>query len=151
MRRLQRTLGARESNMAAASDIAVPLGDVEEARAPRVGSLLIKPIEVVSAALLVLIIVLLLAGVASRYVFSLPVVWIDEVASISFLWLAMLGSAIAIDRNEHLRLTLFLGMFPERIRLRPHPRAPGRGDLPLVMLQPAVEYVMEEWYVTSRP
>ena len=136
--------------MAAASDIAVPLGDVEEAKAPRVGSLLIKPIEVVSAALLVLIIVLLLAGVASRYVFSIPIVWIDEVASISFLWLAMLGSAIAIDRNEHLRLTLFLGMFPGRLRSFVHTLALlAMATFLIVMLQPAVEYVMEEWYVTS--
>src|SRR5215218_6815706 len=105
-----------ESNMAAASDTAAPLINDEEIVAHRVGGLLIRPIEAISALLLSVIIVLLLAGVASRYVFSYPVVWIDEVASISFLWLAMLGSAIAIDRNEHLRLTLFLGMFPQKIR-----------------------------------
>ena len=71
--------------MAAASDIVVPLAGMDEARTPRIGSLLIKPIEVVSAFLLALIIVLLLTGVASRYVFSIPIVWVDEVASISFL------------------------------------------------------------------
>ncbi|HZW47486.1 MAG TPA: TRAP transporter small permease subunit, partial [Microvirga sp.] len=100
--------------MAAASDTVAPLSNVDEIAAPRVGALLIRPIEAISALLLCVIIVLLLAGVASRYVFSYPVVWIDEAASISFLWLAMLGSAIAIDRNEHLRLTLFTGMFPRR-------------------------------------
>src|SRR3712207_3436566 len=103
-----------ESNMAAASDTVAPLPNVEEVTAPRIGALLVRPIEAVSAMLLCVIIVLLLAGVASRYVFSYPVVWIDEVASISFLWLAMLGSAIAIDRNEHLRLTLFTGMFSKK-------------------------------------
>jgi tripartite ATP-independent transporter DctM subunit len=139
-----------ESNMAAASDIVVPLADLEEAKTPRVGSLLIKPIEVVSAFLLALIIVLLLTGVASRYVFSIPIVWVDEVASISFLWLAMLGSAIAIDRNEHLRLTLFLGMFPQKIRAFVQTLALlVVATFLIVMLQPAVEYVMEEWYVTS--
>ena len=100
--------------MAAVSDTIAPLPDAEEAVTHRVGSLLVRPLEVVSALLLCVIIVLLLVGVASRYVFSYPVVWIDEAASISFLWLAMLGAAIAIDRNEHLRLTLFLGMFPRR-------------------------------------
>jgi TRAP-type C4-dicarboxylate transport system permease small subunit len=80
---------------------------VAESDAVRPGSRFLKPVEVVAALLLVTIVVLLLAGVISRYAFSLPVVWIDEVASISFLWLAMLGSAIALDRNEHLRLTLF--------------------------------------------
>ena len=61
----------------------------------RNGSPLLRPVEMVASALLVTIIGLLLAGVISRYVFSLPVVWIDEVASLCFLWLAMLGS---VDR-----------------------------------------------------
>ena len=62
-------------------------------------SRLLKPIEFISAALMTVIVVMLLVGVVSRYVFSLPIVWIDEVVSISFLWLAMLGSAIAMYRN----------------------------------------------------
>ena len=106
--------------MATVSENVMPLeGSLEgslEIPAPRVGSSLMRPIEAVAAFLLLVIIGLLLLGVTTRYVFSLPIVWIDEVASFSFLWLAMLGSAIAIDRNEHLRLTLFLGMFPERMR-----------------------------------
>ncbi|MCX7222073.1 MAG: TRAP transporter small permease subunit, partial [Burkholderiales bacterium] len=79
-------------------------------------SRLLKPIEFASALLLVVIVVMLLVGVVARYVFSIPIVWIDEVVSLSFLWLAMLGTAIAMHRNEHLRLTLFLEMMPERIR-----------------------------------
>ena len=79
-------------------------------------SRLIKPLEVLSAALLVIIIVLLFVGVVARYVFSLPIVWIDEVVSMSFLWLAMLGTAIAMHRNEHLRLSLFLDMMPKKIQ-----------------------------------
>ena len=38
-------------------------------------------------------------GVISRYVFSLPFVWVDEVASISFIWLAMLGAADRTARS----------------------------------------------------
>lgn len=136
--------------MAAASDTVAPLSRAERVTTPRIGALLIRPIEAASALLLCVIIVLLLAGVASRYVFSYPVVWIDEVASISFLWLAMLGSAIAIDRNEHLRLTLFTGMFPSRLQGFIHSLGLVlTAAFLLVMLQPAVEYVMEEWYVTS--
>ena len=71
-------------------------------------SMLMRPVEMAGAALAAAIMVLMLAGVCSRYVFSISVVWIDEVVSICFLWLAMLGSVIAIHRNEHLRLTIFL-------------------------------------------
>ena len=37
------------------------------------------PLEVVSALLMTVIVVLLLGGVVSRYLFQLPIVWIDEV------------------------------------------------------------------------
>src|SRR5690606_13008793 len=79
-----------------------------------------------------------------------PIIWVDEAASISFLWLAMMGAAIAIDRNEHLRLTVFIGMFPDRLR--------GFVDaLALLivvvvlgaLLLPAIEYVREESFITS--
>ncbi|WP_425285280.1 TRAP transporter large permease subunit [Aureimonas phyllosphaerae] len=116
----------------------------------RSGSPLMRPVEAVAALLLVGIIGLLLMGVVSRYVFSIPVVWIDEAASIAFLWLAMLGSAIAIDRAEHLRLTIFLNMLPERLR----GLASTLGLLLVAtflaaLLEPAIEYVVEESYLTS--
>nr|WP_239025186.1 TRAP transporter large permease subunit [Rhodoligotrophos defluvii] len=116
----------------------------------RPGSLLMRPVEFVAALLLLAVIGLLLVGVASRYLLSLPIIWIDEAASICFLWLAMLGAAIAIDRNEHLRLTLFLGKIPERARGFVSTLALLLvAAVILVLIPPAVEYVQEEWYVTS--
>ncbi|MEP7099569.1 MAG: TRAP transporter small permease subunit, partial [Burkholderiales bacterium] len=47
--------------------------------------------EVPAAILVALEMVVLLAGVISRYVFNAPLTWSDELASILFLWLAMLG------------------------------------------------------------
>ena len=114
------------------------------------GSAFMRPIEIVAAALVALIICVLLLGVTSRYVFSLPVIWIDEVASISFLWLAMLGSAIAIDRNEHLRLTLFLGMMRPRVAQFVHTLALLLvAAFLLAMIHPAIEYAIDESFVTS--
>ena len=94
--------------------VAAPV--IDQADAQRHRAPFIWPLEIVAAGLLVAIVLLLLTGVTSRYVFSLPIVWIDEATSTSFLWLAMLGAALAIDRNEHLRLTLFIGLFPSRLR-----------------------------------
>jgi len=117
---------------------------------PQSGSIWMRPVEAIAAALLVAIIGLLLAGVISRYVFSLPIVWIDEVASISFLWLAMLGAAMAVDRGEHLRLTLFVGMMPEKAQVFCNTAAMLLVALFLgVMLRPAYEYAIEESYITS--
>jgi tripartite ATP-independent transporter DctM subunit len=135
----------------ASSDHVIEIGDLSESREPpRAGSLWLKPLEAIASVLLVTIVVLLLVGVTSRYVFSLPVIWIDEVASICFLWLAMLGSAIALDRNEHLRLTIVLRMFPE-----PAQRFIETFGCLIIatflaaLMKPAIEYAMEEWAIIT--
>ncbi|MBV1703370.1 MAG: TRAP transporter large permease subunit [Hyphomicrobiales bacterium] len=48
---------------------------------------------------------LLLVGVVSRFVFDAPLTWSDELASIVFLWLGMLGAAIAQRRGGHMRMS----------------------------------------------
>ena len=133
-----------------ADNIALPRQDQNDEDAVRRGSAFMRPLEIVAAGLVALITCVLLMGVTSRYVFSLPVVWIDEVASISFLWLAMLGSAIAIDRNEHLKLTLFVGMMPQRLRSFVQCFAMLIVAAFLIaMAWPAIDYAIEESYVTS--
>ena len=135
----------------ASTDHTLNIGDLSESREPpRAGSAWMRPLEALAAWLLVVIVLLLLAGVTSRYVFSLPLVWIDEVASICFLWLAMLGAAIALDRNEHLRLTIVLRLFPD-----PAQRFLETLGCLIVatflaaLMKPAVEYAMEEWAIIT--
>ena len=48
---------------------------------------------------------ILFAGVISRYVFDSPIFWTDELAAFLFLWLAMLGTVVALRRDGHMRLT----------------------------------------------
>src|SRR4051812_10588465 len=62
-------------------------------------------VEIPAAILVVAEIVVLFAGVIARYVLHLPLIWSDELASILFLWLAMLGAAVAFRRAEHMRMT----------------------------------------------
>lgn len=124
--------------------------NLSENEGARPGSAIMRPVEFVAGALVAFIICVLLLGVTSRYVFSLPFVWVDEVASISFIWLAMLGAAIAIDRNEHLRLTLFVGMMPERLRQFVETFALlAVAAFLAAMVWPAIDYAIEESYVTS--
>ncbi|KQU50065.1 hypothetical protein ASG72_18880 [Bosea sp. Leaf344] len=131
-----------------ADKIALPEIALETGLRP--GSPIMRPIEIIASGLLILIIGVLLLGVVSRYLFSLPVIWVDEVTSISFLWLAMLGSAIAIDRNEHLRLTLFVGMMPPRLRDFVNSFALlVVATFLLAMIYPAIDYAREESFVTS--
>jgi tripartite ATP-independent transporter DctM subunit len=72
-------------------------------------------IEAGAAALIVAEVILLGAGTVARYVFDSPIEWSDELATLLFIWLAMLGAAIALRRSEHMRLTAFIrDMRPER-------------------------------------
>ena len=62
-------------------------------------------VGVAAAALVVAEIVVLFAGVSSRYLLQKPLIWTDELAGILFLWLAMLGAVLAFQRAEHMRMT----------------------------------------------
>lgn len=127
-------------------DFAVP----SETLDARPGSAIMRPVEAIAAMLLVLIIGMLLTGVVSRYVFASPIFWIDEASSIAFLWLAMLGSAIAIDRSEHLRLTLLLTTLSDRRRQFAETLGMVLMATFLLSLLPAAwEYVVGEMDITS--
>jgi len=116
----------------------------------RLAAQLMRPFEWLSAALMAAIVVLLLVGVVSRYVFTLPVVWIDEIVSASFLWLAMLGSVIAMHRNEHLRLTVVVERVPARWRGYVQAFALCAAAATLLALVPqAVDYARDEWVIRS--
>lgn len=83
---------------------AVPAGPAA-AWAQRLQRQLARAIAVPVALLVAAEIVVLFSGVMGRYVFHHPLIWSDEVASILFLWLAMLGAAMAFERGEHMRMT----------------------------------------------
>src|SRR4051812_16976641 len=51
-----------------------------------------------------------------RFVFNNPLVWGDELATMVFLWLAMLGSVLALWNGEHMRLTTIASRLPPRWR-----------------------------------
>jgi tripartite ATP-independent transporter DctM subunit len=75
-------------------------------------------VEPLAAVILVVEIVILAAGVFSRYVLHNAIVWTDELATILLLWLAMLGAVSAYRRREHIRLTAIVRRCsPERASL----------------------------------
>ncbi|HLN37741.1 MAG TPA: TRAP transporter large permease subunit [Xanthobacteraceae bacterium] len=113
-------------------------------------SVLGAAVEILAAVLVAAEIVILFGGVVARYVFNHPLVWSDELASILFLWLAMLGAVIAFRRDEHMRMTAAVGSLP----------APTRGTFDLfatcaalafllLIAWPAYEYAQEETFITT--
>ena len=107
-------------------------------------------IEIVASILVVLEIVVLFCGVVSRYVFHNPLVWSDELASILFIWLSMLGAVVAFRRNEHMRMTAVIGMCPPKARafLEIVALVAATGFVTL-MIQPAIEFATDESFVTT--
>ena len=95
-------------------------------------------------------IVILFAGVVARYVVHRPLVWSDELASILFLWLAMLGSAVAFRRGEHMRMTALVAMAGPRIWAFLDVVATISALAFLLMIvAPSYEYAYEESYITT--
>ncbi len=72
-------------------------------------------VEAAAALLVVAEVCLLGWATTARYVFNDPLTWSDELATVLFVWLSMLGSVVALRRGEHMRLTAFVrGMPPGR-------------------------------------
>lgn len=67
-----------------------------------------RVVEPLAAVLLVAEVVILTSGVFARYVLHNSLVWTDELATILFLWLSMLGAVIAYRKSDHMRLNALL-------------------------------------------
>lgn len=71
--------------------------------------------EFAAASLVVAEVLLLGVSTGARYLFAHPFPWSDELGTLIFVWLAVLGAAVALRRSEHMRLTAFIrGMQPRR-------------------------------------
>jgi tripartite ATP-independent transporter DctM subunit len=134
----------------AAPATAAPDAPRQRALADRLDAWLGALVEIPAALLVVAEIVILFAGVVARYGLRRPLIWSDELASMLFLWLAMLGAAVAFRRGEHMRMTAAVaGMTP-----------PARAFLDLVgtcaalafllmVAWPSYDYAYEESFITT--
>src|SRR6266403_548954 len=107
-------------------------------------------VEIPAALLVTAEIVILFAGVVARYGLHRPLIWSDELASILFLWLAMLGAAVAFRRAEHMRMTAIVA------NARPAMRAYldliatcAALAFLLLIVWPSYDYAYEESFITT--
>jgi tripartite ATP-independent transporter DctM subunit len=107
-------------------------------------------VEIPAALLVVAEIWILFAGVVARYGLHRPLIWSDELASILFLWLAMLGAAVAFRRSEHMRMTAIVASARPAMRayLDVVATSAALGFL-LLIAWPACEYAYEESFITT--
>ena len=107
-------------------------------------------VEIPAALLVVAEIVILFAGVVARYGLHQPLIWSDELASILFLWLAMLGAAVAFRRAEHMRMTAIVASARPAMRAYLDVVATCAALAFLLLIAwPAYEYAYEESFITT--
>jgi tripartite ATP-independent transporter DctM subunit len=107
-------------------------------------------VEIPAALLVVAEIVILFAGVVARYGLHRPLIWSDELASILFLWLAMLGAAVAFRRAEHMRMTAVVASARPAMRAYLDVVATCAALAFLLLIAwPACEYAYEESFITT--
>ena len=112
--------------------------------------MLARLVEAVAALLVVTEIIILGAGVAARYVFHMPLVWSDELASILFLWLSMLGAVVALQRGEHMRMTGLVSRVPAGTKPFLEAVALTASIAFLLLILPhAVDYAEEESFIVT--
>jgi tripartite ATP-independent transporter DctM subunit len=133
-------------------------GVVEEAKtSPRRRAWLVRLdhilgtlVEIPAAILVVAEVVVLFAGVVSRYVLHAPLIWSDELASMLFLWLAMLGAVVAFRRSEHMRMTALVASAGPRMRAYLDLVAICAALAFLILIvHPAYEYASDEGVITT--
>src|SRR3954467_4668756 len=119
-------------------------------RAASLEAALAQLVEIPAALLVVAEIVILFAGVVARYVLHSPLIWSDELASILFLWLAMLGSAVAFRRAEHMRMTAVVASARPAMRAYLDMVATCAALAFLLMIVwPSYDYAYEESFITT--
>jgi tripartite ATP-independent transporter DctM subunit len=107
-------------------------------------------VEIPAAILVVAEIVILFAGVVARYGLRSPLIWSDELASILFLWLAMLGAVVAFRRSEHMRMTAIVASASPTMRAWLDLVATSAALAFLLLIAwPAYDYAYEESYITT--
>jgi tripartite ATP-independent transporter DctM subunit len=109
-----------------------------------------RALELVCLVLMLVETSLLFVGVIFRYLLHKPLVWSDELASTLFLWLGMLGAALAIRRGENLRMNTVVNRLPAAVRDLAEPTALAVMLAFVVVLLPAsVEHVKMELIVIT--
>ncbi len=59
---------------------------------------------------------LLIVNVIGRYVFSSPLFFAEELAVYILVWMAFLAISVAIHHDQHVRLTMLVGVMPSHLQ-----------------------------------
>lgn len=81
-------------------------------------SWLISCLDLALIAAVGLLVIDVVWGVITRYVFNEQALWTEELARFLLVWVAMLGSAVAFGTKGHLGVDYFVGKFDPKVQHR---------------------------------
>lgn len=62
-------------------------------------------------------VLVVLIGTISRYVFNSPLLWTEEAARYLMIWMALVGASITLKRREHVGIEIVINKFRPEIRV----------------------------------
>ncbi len=78
----------------------------------------LKKMEVaVGVACLGVMFLIICLNVFMRYVLTAPIFWAEEVSNFLFVWAGFLSCAYVLAQDQHIRVTLFIGLLKPMVRL----------------------------------
>ena len=80
----------------------------------RFDKILLKLIKISIRLLLILMFIVVMIGIVSRYIFRAPIFGTDELARYLMFYMVMLGSAVAFREEKHPALLFIIQKFPTR-------------------------------------
>ena len=83
----------------------------------KIGRFIVNLDVYLGCVLLAALILLTFVGVFRRYLFSAPIVWLEEVQLFLFLWVAFLGGCAAFRRGGHVAIEVFVDRFPPKLKM----------------------------------
>lgn len=82
----------------------------------RVLTYLPKPFLVVATVLSILILAVMVSQVAARYVLNSPILWAEELALFSYVWLVFIAGVYVTSEQSHVTVKLFDQQLPAKVR-----------------------------------
>ncbi len=105
--------------------------------------------EATAAAMVCVEILLLLTSIIGRAL-GVALVWTDEIEAVAFMWLAMLGAVIALQRGRHMRMTALVNRLSVRGQRLAATIALGTCALFVLLLLPdAISYAQGQAFISS--
>jgi TRAP-type C4-dicarboxylate transport system permease small subunit len=73
--------------------------------------------EIITVPLMAALLVVLTWQIGTRWLLNDPSLWSEELARVLFMYMSLVGCAIAIKRSSHVNITFFSDKLPEKVRL----------------------------------